>query len=82
MTSGIGIVEIFYRWSSRGYAASVMTVFGMTFNTARLVPWAIVLSTLLVSSYFFMKSLSKVKKSWDSVSMEVKLRAAQNDSSN
>jgi len=82
MTSGIGIVEIFYRWSSTGYADSVMTVSGMTFDAARLVPWAIVLSSLLVGSYLFTKSLSKVKKSWDSVSMEVKSSAAQNDSSN
>ncbi|MCK4820484.1 branched-chain amino acid ABC transporter permease, partial [bacterium] len=70
MISGIGLVEIFYRWSSTGYTKSVMTVFGVTFDVAGFLPWTITFAGLFFGAYFFIKSLSKVKKSWDQVSVE------------
>ena len=71
MISGIGLVEIFYRWSSTGYTKSVMTVFGVTFDVAGFLPWTITFAGLFCGAYFFIKSLSKVKKRWDQVSVEI-----------
>jgi branched-chain amino acid transport system permease protein len=74
--SGICLIEIIFRWSSTGYTNSIITIFGITFNAAGSLPWVITFAGLFLGGYFFKRSLSKVKKSWNLVLIQLESKMA------
>lgn len=74
--SGICLVEIIFRWSSTGYTNPIITMYGIKFDATGFLPWIITFAGLFLGGYFFKKSLSKVKKSWNLVSIELESKIA------